>query len=1104
MTTTSPVLTPTSVQPRDSRKCLFQSPTDTTTRKELPGFVTPLGTSHILSQKRNRRVVVFSPLKGTNYKSPPKKKRRQPVWTQKELCSLVEFVALHKDLQSSDNEWPAMNADNIYWTKASDFIKQTCGSVRSTISCRAKIVNHFRITYSTIDEAEEEFLINYEESSSTFDDSGFIQTPKTPTTPATSTSDDKFLDYYTSKFNPDQVVSIWQKLGKQITDSQLILSLNSILNEDQLLKLISTSSVDFAEQSIKANFKRLSIETKKQFLDQMFESVAEEEGLKVGTANFTSLSLRAMKTLKENSKPNVVTDFVKCLGTKRPNSQEPLMPVTRMPFGLIQHQIQFFCASDIRQISIPDDYFQWLETLDAEFEDKLGRILRGPMWSGQPANCIGKPLEARVNLAAVSRSTLHRRTSASAFTDSPAIQIPAIKLLTEVNPEGQYWLKLDGTDLKDSLQHSVKDVWNGDVNLNDGKLDTLREQYESRLNWMNSIHTLNNANLETGVQQLKIELEYDCQFLEKGFQSACNTLQTKVKVKTTNAETLKSLNWEVVEFNQLLQDCTEYQRKLQNCSMYIDLLKSMKNDFLTYLKNLFKKKRTAASHVLVIAISDEKRSKKPYTLPIQYIPYKSLRDQQVRDLTTPIKKAMAEAGLKVVGTVTDGEFNSLRSQGDTGPLHIWQLIHDSREAVRKMSKLTLISMLTYVGEDENGNPFAERSNDAIPGDVIVDLKKMKDEGLSFQDSIVNFRRRLIPDGYEPYPFRKDTPESYLDMLRTVVATYIYRDIVLKLKQEGRDFTCYLYVPEVDPATKTIHYERGDHNHILKRMATSTRECKNVSLNPEAFDKAMMDNNTGLTHAALTGQRPQSVEDAEKLLSYQVALSMEQNNFESEAEYVRTIAGWHESSDGRGLTQLQRSKFNYQMLNYILDDFMPWHREIYNFLYIDINRPMENLRGFTRETFIDITANIESQEHRRRQNNLMNYPEHPRASTTDDVECFFSMTRRQLGDTFTLKEFKSGWRKIVREFCKRLDPNIPFYYWTQNERFKLEHASFDKDNGQDKRLHVVRHNQREDSNIFTAGRSFLPARNKPSIRQRLFRLDVGLPPVPENLQHLHLR
>ena len=47
--------------------------------------------------------------------------------------------------------------------------------------------------------------------------------------------------------------------------------------------------------------------------------------------------------------------------------------------------------------------------------------------------------------------------------------------------------------------------------------------------------------------------------------------------------------------------------------------------------------------------------------------------------------------------VTYGEFNSLRTQGETGPLHIWQLVHDSKEAVRKMSRNTLISMLTYAG-----------------------------------------------------------------------------------------------------------------------------------------------------------------------------------------------------------------------------------------------------------------------------------------------------------------------------------------------------------------------------------------------------------------------
>ena len=47
--------------------------------------------------------------------------------------------------------------------------------------------------------------------------------------------------------------------------------------------------------------------------------------------------------------------------------------------------------------------------------------------------------------------------------------------------------------------------------------------------------------------------------------------------------------------------------------------------------------------------------------------------------------------------VTDGEFNSLRTQRETGPLHIWQLVHDSKEAVRKMSQNTLIFMLTYAG-----------------------------------------------------------------------------------------------------------------------------------------------------------------------------------------------------------------------------------------------------------------------------------------------------------------------------------------------------------------------------------------------------------------------
>lgn len=52
----------------------------------------------------------------------------------------------------------------------------------------------------------------------------------------------------------------------------------------------------------------------------------------------------------------------------------------------------------------------------------------------------------------------------------------------------------------------------------------------------------------------------------------------------------------------------------------------------------------------------------------------------------------------------------------------------------------------------------------------------------------------------------------------------------------------------------------------------------------------------------------------------------------------------------------------------------------------------------------VMANVESREWRRRycaQQNLP--PEHPRASTTDDVECFFSVLRDSVGKDFTLKE-----------------------------------------------------------------------------------------------------
>jgi len=95
--------------------------------------------------------------------------------------------------------------------------------------------------------------------------------------------------------------------------------------------------------------------------------------------------------------------------------------------------------------------------------------------------------------------------------------------------------------------------------------------------------------------------------------------------------------------------------------------------------------------------------------------------------------------------------------------------------------------------------------------------------------------------------------------------------------------------------------------------------------------------------------------------------------------------------------------------------------------------------------------------------------------------------------------------LFREFTKGSGGSKHFYYWTTNERYREwedKLPSFNESpevpNDVDPhehslRLHRLRLNRRENSSIFPAGRSFLPARNQTTIRQRLQRTDGYLPP-----------
>ena len=65
--------------------------------------------------------------------------------------------------------------------------------------------------------------------------------------------------------------------------------------------------------------------------------------------------------------------------------------------------------------------------------------------------------------------------------------------------------------------------------------------------------------------------------------------------------------------------------------------------------------------------------------------------------------------------------------------------------------------------------------------------------------------------------------------------------------------------------------------------------------------------------------------------------MKKKGYLYEAKYIETVWNWRRACDERGLSELQRCKFDYQFLNMILDELMPWHSQTYDFSKLEVNR-----------------------------------------------------------------------------------------------------------------------------------------------------------------------
>lgn len=89
--------------------------------------------------------------------------------------------------------------------------------------------------------------------------------------------------------------------------------------------------------------------------EQIYAWVAGKVGVTSTVLGFVKLSLDAMKRLEENNKVNLVIKFCQGLATDRPDKSGPLIPLHRMPFGLLQYCIEFFTCTNVMQVILVEN-----------------------------------------------------------------------------------------------------------------------------------------------------------------------------------------------------------------------------------------------------------------------------------------------------------------------------------------------------------------------------------------------------------------------------------------------------------------------------------------------------------------------------------------------------------------------------------------------------------------------------------------------------------------------------------------------------------------------------------------------------------------------------
>lgn len=146
-------------------------------------------------------------------------------------------------------------------------------------------------------------------------------------------------------------------------------------------------------------------------------------------------------------------------------------------------------------------------------------------------------------------------------------------------------------------------------------------------------------------------------------KSSNDTYSEKLQSDKYRDKDLIALSWKVKELTELNEIGRKLHTDIEVLSKKIEehqclwqeenvprRLKDIRKNITAFIKGVTRHQRTAATHILVFMISNEERRKKPYAIPVQCIPYKSLSDFKVRELANQIIREMTNRKMKVAGT----------------------------------------------------------------------------------------------------------------------------------------------------------------------------------------------------------------------------------------------------------------------------------------------------------------------------------------------------------------------------------------------------------------------------------------------------------------------